>query len=134
MTHTRTHYLFDSDVLIWALRNHAPTVELLRSLVTDARPVCSAFTVFEVWAGARAGEEPKTRRFFEPFRVLPVSRPVAEVAALYWQTFHRQGQTPGKVDMLLAATARIHGLTLITYNRRHFPMNDIAIFEDMPAI
>jgi len=28
----------------------------------------------------------------------------------------------------------VRGLTLLTYNRRHFPMDDIDLYDPMPAL
>jgi PIN domain nuclease of toxin-antitoxin system len=62
-------YLIDSDVLIWHLRGHQPTVQLLRSLVQTSPqeeavlPLgCSVISVFEVWAGMRTGGESGHRK------------------------------------------------------------------------
>jgi len=68
-------YLIDSDVLIWHLRGHQPTVQLLRSLVRtspqDKRVLplgCSVISAFEVWAGWSATIIlPGQRQLFFPF-------------------------------------------------------------------
>ena len=31
-------------------------------------------------------------------------------------------------DMLIAATALEHGLTLITHNKKHFPMPELSLY------
>ena len=121
-------------MLIWVLRNHRPTIEFLHSLVSDTKPVCSVITEFEVWAGVRRGEEAKTRRLFEPFEVVTVSREIADLGAEYWRNFQRSGATLGKMDVLIAATARVEDLTLVTYNRVDFPMDDITLYDPMPSL
>lgn len=42
--------------------------------------------------------------------------------------FGRQGLTIGLPDLLIAATALEYGLTLITENRKHFPMADLSLY------
>ena len=41
--------------------------------------------------------------------------------------YARQGITLSLGDMLIAATALEHGLTLITQNQKHFPLPDLAL-------
>jgi len=56
------------------------------------------------------------------FRILPVDRAVAELAA----DFRAEHKTPFE-DSLLAASAKIHGLTLATRNTGDFAATGIAM-------
>jgi len=63
-------YLIDSDVLIWHLRGHEPTVQLLRALAQRSReeeavsPLgCSVISVFEVRVGMHPEEKASTEKF-----------------------------------------------------------------------
>lgn len=67
------------------------------------------------WYQAIVGEE----RFY---RILPVDREIAELAALYRADF----DTP-YYDSLIAATAKIHGLTLATRNTADFTATGISL-------
>lgn len=133
-------YLIDSDVLIWHLRGHPPTVRLLQELVQtiprseeDVLPLgCSAISAFEIRAGMRPEEKAATEQLLATLERYPVNEPIAEKAADYYRTFARRGITLHMADLLIAATASIHRLTLVTYNRNHFPMNDIRLHEPMP--
>jgi len=132
-------YLIDSDVLIWHLRGHQPTVQLLRSLVRtspqDKRVLplgCSVISAFEVWAGMRSGEKAGTDRFLNSLERYPVDEVIAKQAADYYQTFAKQGITLHIADLIIAATAVEHGLTLVSYNHKHFPMEGIRIHTPMP--
>jgi tRNA(fMet)-specific endonuclease VapC len=51
---------------------------------------------------------------------LPVSAPVADHAAAMAAGLERKGQKLDTHDLLIAATALAHDLTLITRNTRHF--------------
>lgn len=123
----------DSDVVIWYLRGHGPTRELLDD---DLRRhlSCSTLTVYEVWRGVRDNERANTRRYLRALEPIPVTTTVAYEAAEYQQAFRARGVTLGDVDSVIAATAKVHGLTLLTYNRRHFPMDDIRLYDPMPAL
>ena len=43
--------------------------------------------------------------------------------------YARKGVALSLPDMLIAATALEHGLTLITGNRKHFPMPELSIYS-----
>lgn len=62
------------------------------------------------------------------FRILNVDRAIAEQAADY-RADHR---TPFE-DSLIAATAKIHGLTLATRNTSHFEKTGIALVNPWDA-
>ena len=127
-------YLLDTDVIIWHLRGHEPTEALLRT-IEDEQPLgCSALSAFEVWAGARPQEEEPTRRFLEMLDQIPAGSRIALAAAGYWRDFRRRGVTLGRADALIAATAQVRGLILVTYNRGHYPMDDISLYEPMPQV
>ena len=127
-------YLLDTDVIIWHLRGHEPTEALLRT-IEDEQPLgCSALSAFEVWVGARAQEEEPTRRFLETLDQIAADSRIALAAAEYWRDFRGRGVTLGRGDALIAATAKERGLVLVTYNRGHYPMDDISLFEPMPQV
>ena len=127
-------YLLDTDVIIWHLRGHEPTEALLKEIEREQPLGCSAMSIFEVWSGVRPREEEGTRRFLEALYQIPTGGSVALVAAEYWRDFRRRGMVLGRVDALIAATARALDLTLVTYNRDHYPMDDIALYDSMPPM
>ena len=127
-------YLLDSDVIIWQLRGHAPTMSLLLELSEGGEHACSVISVFEVWCGVRPDERHGTLDYLRALSALGISRDVALKAAGYWRDFRGKGITLGKADVLVAATAAVHDLTLVTYNRAHFPMTDLKLYAPMPDI
>jgi predicted nucleic acid-binding protein len=48
---------------------------------------------------------------------------IGRLGGLYWRD-HRHSHGTGLLDALIAATARLHDLRLMTRNVRHFPMLD----------
>lgn len=52
--------------------------------------------------------------------VLAVDVPVATLAGEIEDEAMAQGRSPGLADILIAATALVHGLTVLTSNARHF--------------
>jgi predicted nucleic acid-binding protein len=61
------------------------------------------------------------RNFFdEACAILPVTEPVAQRAGSMRGEFLGKAITRSPADMLIAATAQVHGLTLVTRNVRDF--------------
>ena len=59
---------------------------------------------------------------------------IAFQAAAYWRALREQGITIGRVDALVAATAKVHKLVLVTYNRDHYPLEEITLYQSMPEL
>lgn len=127
-------YLLDTDVLIWHLRGHAPTEDLLRQIGHEQPLACSALSVFEVWCGALPQEQEATRRFLGALQQVPVDGAIGKLGADYWRDFRSRGVTLGRADALIAATARSLDLILVTYNQVHYPMDDVLLYESMPGL
>jgi predicted nucleic acid-binding protein len=69
-------------------------------------------------------------------RVLPIDIAVARIAGGLSDLARSRGQTPGFADIAIAATARAHGMTILTRNLRHFAALDVTArdpFVDMFA-
>lgn len=118
--HVGSSLLVDSNVLIDYLRGRQVAVNYLRSLSTNFN--VSVVTVAELYAGVREGvERTQLDAFTRAFVTLPIERDIAEIGGLYRRDFGRTHGT-GLHDALIAATATVHNLTLVTLNQRHFPM------------
>ena len=69
-------------------------------------------------------------------RVMPFDIPAARLAGLLMDTARATGQAPGFADLAIAATARVHDLTVLTRNVRHFAPLNIPVldpFESLPG-
>lgn len=53
-------------------------------------------------------------------RILPVTTQIARLAGTLEDDMIARGRNPGLADILIAATATSHGLTVLTANVRHF--------------
>jgi predicted nucleic acid-binding protein len=117
--------LVDTDVLIDYLRGHAEAVEFVEAHSSDA--CVSAMNVAELYQGVRNGKErAQLAKTLSALTVLPITPEIAELGGLHSRDF-RASHGCGLADCLIAATAELHGLTLVTLNARHFPM--LAAFE-----
>lgn len=110
----------DTDVLIDYLRDHPLAVAFLEG---TQQPLCtSVITVAELYAGVRDGEErQRLDAFVAAFEVLALDLQPARRAGL-WRRQYGPSHGTGLADALIAASAEAAGATLVTLNRRHFPM------------
>jgi len=106
--------LLDSVILIDHLNGVDAATEYL--LGVAPRASISAITRAEVLTGYDPGGAAHVQQFLDRFNFLPIDRPVADLAATLRREF--RWRLP---DALQAATARTHGLLLVTRNTRDFP-------------
>ncbi|MFN8496904.1 MAG: type II toxin-antitoxin system VapC family toxin [Anaerolineae bacterium] len=112
--------LVDTDVLIDYLHGRQAAVEYIDGLSTAL--FLSVITVAELYAGVREGaERVRLDKFVSTFDSIYVDTEIAVQGGLYHRTYGRSHGT-GIADSLIAATAALGGLSLVTLNHRHFPM------------
>jgi predicted nucleic acid-binding protein len=113
-------WVVDSDVLIDYLRDQPQAVAFLEG--SEQPLAISVITVAELYAGVRDGEErQQLDAFIGAFTVLPLDRQPAQRAGL-WRRQYGPSHGTGLADALIAASVVAAGATLVTLNRRHFPM------------
>lgn len=146
-----TRYLVDTDV-ISAI---APTKVVSRPELAQWMEVhssalfLSAVTVAEIADSiAKARREGATRKALRlsawlrtilhlySDRVLPFDGPTAEIGGTLSDLARGRGHAPGLADIIIAATARRHDLTILSRNTRHFEAVDALVidpFQQLPA-
>jgi toxin FitB len=67
-------------------------------------------------------------------RVLAFDVAVARIAGTLSDVARGQGHAPGFADIVIAATARHHGLTILTRNVRHFEPLGVAVVDPFTAL
>jgi len=120
MTTPPTLLLIDTDVLIDYLRGKQEAVDYVDNLTAPL--FLSVITVAELYAGVRDGaERTQLDAFINAFSTVPLDREIGVTGGLYRRDYGKSHGT-GLADALIAATARLHSLTLVTLNKKHFPM------------
>lgn len=106
--------LLDSNIIIYSAQ---PEHAQLRELIAEDAPAVSALSYLEVLGYHLLTEQ--QRQYFEEFfqvaQVLPISQDVLDQAVTLRQ---QRRMTLG--DAIIAGTALVHGLTLITRNTDDF--------------
>ncbi len=112
--------LLDTDVLIDYLRELPDAVAYLEGL--DLPLFISAITIGELYSGVREGNERTTlAAFLKSFEIILIDDELAKRGGLICRDY-RKSHGAGLADALIAASTEIHDLTLVTMNRKHFPM------------
>ncbi len=124
--------LLDADVIIWFLRGDRKTVELMQKIHREETLSCSVITLFEVKAGMRLQEREVTEAFLNALTHFNLTAEIADQAAAYYRTLRAKGVTVDLPDLLLSATAKIHSMVIVTYNRVHFPISDLRLYPVSP--
>jgi predicted nucleic acid-binding protein len=117
-------YLVDSDWLIDAFVGVPTAVQLLAGLRGDGLAV-SIISYGELYEGALGAPDPTTelarfRTFLARLTLVPLDDAVMEIFARTRGELRRDGRLIPDLDLLIAATAIHHDLTLVTRNVRHF--------------
>jgi toxin FitB len=143
-------YLVDTNVISAAAPSKVvPVADLVAWM--DARSALlfiSTVTVAEIEDGIAKARREKARRkasrlaeWLETLlhlyaqRILPFDLAAARIAGGLSDLARRRGTAPGFADIVIAATARLHGLTLLTRNARHFEplgLSTVNPFERLP--
>jgi predicted nucleic acid-binding protein len=120
MTAPSVPLLVDTDVLIDYLRGRTEAEDYVDNL--SAPLFLSVITVAELYTGVRDGaERTKLDTFVGAFGIIAVDRDIAIMGGLYRRDYGKSHGT-GLADALIAATVTVHSLTLVTLNKKHFPM------------
>jgi len=118
--------LFDSTVLIDALRGR-PAADRLRAMRrVGTEPWICVISVEEIWRGLRKGEETMADRLLNALRLAPLGVLEGRQAGQWRRDFATRGITLHQADCLIAAAAHGLGATLATGNPDDFPMDEVV--------
>lgn len=122
----------DTDVLIWYLRGNAKAAAVIDKLESFS---ISAVTYMELVQGMR------DRKEFNRFRKMILSREITIIQineeissrAIYYVEEYSLSHSLQIADALIASTAIVHGVTLLTGNAKHFRViKDIDVQNFVP--
>jgi len=134
-------FLLDTNLVSEVTKEHAePRVAAWLASVHPNQAYLSVMTVSELRAGAELMPPGARRRRFEEWiaddilnrfrpNILPIDLDVAEVFGRYIAEDRLKGRTTSPVDLLIAATAQAHGLTVVTRNTRDFDHLELSLLN-----
>lgn len=118
-------YLLDSNAWISYMREKSPPL-IARVDVTPPEELClSSIVCFELFYGAYKSAKPDANlallsKFVQRYQMIEFDQSAADVAAQLRIDLEARGTPIGPYDLLIAATALVHDLTLVTRNSREF--------------
>ena len=119
-------YLIDSDILISAAIGR-PDAQILIDDATRDGVAISVVSLGEVYEGAVSSLHGENRaklyylrQFLHVFPVVGLDDPIMELFARIRAELRSQGQLIADLDILIAASALEHDLTVVSRNVRHF--------------
>jgi toxin FitB len=106
---------------------------LARSQVVSSVLTVSAISIDEISYGVNRRPTPKLIAWFDQFMathtVLPITAEIANRAGQLRAHFEVRGIQRSYADMLIAATAQNHGLTIVTRNVKDFDDCGVALLN-----
>ncbi len=121
-----TKVFLDTDVVINILKKQESTLKKLSTL-EGSEFYISPIVIAEVYAGARAKEIEQIEGLFSFFKVVEINANIGKTAGYYANRYKRAFNGISLEDFLIAATVKEYNLLLWTYNKKHYPMEDIGI-------
>ena len=118
--------LLDTDILSELLKQHDRAVQTRAEAYfrVQSQIAVSAITCYQLLRWLREPPKAERLRQFEQLLqeqiVLDVDLPVLDRAADLWIEARAGGRPRDDVDLIIAATALVHDLTLVTGNTSHF--------------
>jgi tRNA(fMet)-specific endonuclease VapC len=118
------NYLIDTDIIIYSLKGDRTVTGAFQDRSNDPKSI-SVITYGELVYGARKSRQEeqnmaRVRRIAEIFPVIGVSPVIIETFGSLKATLEKNGTPVADLDLIIAATALSHGLTLVTNNEQHF--------------
>ena len=127
-------FLLDTDTCVHWLRGN-PTVRTKFAAVGPEMMAISTITLAELRYGAECSARPDANHqaiddFTSGVVILGVEPEAARTFGEIKAHLRKQGNLLEDFDIVLAATARMHGLTLVTGNRDHFGRIGSLVLEN----
>lgn len=130
-------YLLDTNIVsAWAKRSVPALLSKMLNLSPDQLAISSLVQhelLFGLALMPQVRSAAPTREFLRSISVLPFDTACAERAATLRADLSRRGQPIGPYDLLIAATALEHDLTMVTHNTREFQKVESLRVEDWLA-
>jgi len=127
----QTTFLLDTDVLIDFFKKLPAAIKLITSLAQGHRLVISILSISELRTGWTEKEAKSLLpHLYKAFVILPISLEAAETAGSIRRLYLSKGLSLPTIDTIIAAQAITLKATLITRNKKHYPMNELKIYKD----
>jgi len=122
-------YIFDTDILIWILRKNQEIIKKISKLDKKSVFCISVMSIAEIYQNVFPSELADTQDLINQHTIFIIDEKIAKMGGLYWQQYSKKLKNLTLTDCLIAATANINNATLVSLNKKHFPMPDIEVLS-----
>jgi len=117
--------IVDTDILSAVMRRNPVVIPKARAYIREyGLFTLSIITRYEILRGLKAKDALTQAIAFDEFClkniILPLTDEIIVRAAEIYADLRKQGELIGDADILIAASALVHGLGIITNNENHF--------------
>lgn len=117
-------YLLDTDTIIFNLKENAAIRKNLLFHINDPIKI-SVITLMELYYGAYksqkvTGNLAKVKTIEQSIEIIPVGVESVEIFGMLKSKLEKTGSRLDDFDLIIAACALAHNLTLVTNNEKHF--------------
>ena len=118
------NYLIDTDIVIYSLKGDERVTQNFYEYRNSPKSL-SVITYGELVYGAKKSKAveknlARAYRIAELFPIIDITPAVVETFGEIKTSLEKQGNIVADMDLLIAATALTHNLTLVTNNQKHF--------------
>jgi tRNA(fMet)-specific endonuclease VapC len=127
--------LFDTNIVSAFMRDIPQVVEKIKKYLQHHETLSiSVITYYELLRGLKAIDNRRKLHLFQEFMslclIINIDSDIAENASDIYDVLRRKGQLVEDADILIAATALVHELIVITDNTAHFERISRLKFEN----
>lgn len=119
----------DTNVVINFLAGKEPDRSFMESVLNKSSLFTSPIVIGEYMSKCSSGEETFFKDFIDLGKVISIDSEIGFIAGNYRQQFLQKRKEIFLLDCFLAATCRLHDLTLVTNDLKDYPMKDIKILQ-----
>jgi len=117
-------YLLDTDTIIFSLKGNASVQKNLLFHINDPIKTC-VITLMELYYGAYksqkvTGNLAKIKTLEQSLEIITVGVESVEIFGMLKSQLEKTGSRLDDFDLIIAACALVHNLTLVTNNEKHF--------------
>lgn len=117
----------DTNIFIAYFEKKEPAFPLLESFISKKQVIFSVTSVAEFLVKARPVEKDIIDDYLKEFGSVPIDEEIMYQAVIYRKATLTKTKRVLLLDCFIAATAKIHKATLLTFDRGDYPFSDISV-------
>ena len=117
-------YLLDTDTIIYTLKGHPAIKKNLEKHFNDPIKL-SVITLMELYYGAYKSQKvssnlARIKALESSLAIIPLGKEIVELFGMHKAKLEKAGTPLDDFDLIIASTALVHNLVLVSNNVKHF--------------